>query len=84
MIDAKKMMELNLKKTLIKLMKELFGSDIETRWMMCYFPFTHPSYELLKIKYQGEWMEILESGQSILEMEVSLIEFYIESDGPLV
>ena len=63
------MMEFNLKESLIKLMKELFGSDIETRWTTCYFPFTHPSYEL-EIKFQGEWMEMLGSGimrQSILE-----------------
>ena len=42
-------------------MKELFGSDIETRWTTHYFPFTHPSYEL-EIKFQGEWMEMLGSG----------------------
>ena len=68
-MDAVKMMEFNLKETLIKLMKELFGSDIETRWTTCYFPFTHPSYEL-EIKFQGEWMEMLGSGimrQPILE-----------------
>ena len=68
-VDAVKMMEFNLKETLIKLMKELFGSDIETRWTSCYFPFTHPSYEL-EIKFQGEWMEMLGSGimrQPILE-----------------
>ena len=68
-IDAVKMMEFNLKETLIKLMKELFGSGIETRWTTCYFPFTHPSYEL-EIKFQGEWMEMLGSGimrQPILE-----------------
>ena len=68
-MDAVKMMEFNLKDTLIKLMKELFGCDIETRWTTCYFPFTHPSYEL-EIKFQGEWMEMLGSGimrQPILE-----------------
>lgn len=68
-IDAVKMMEFNLKETVIKLVKELFGSDIETRWGSCYFPFTHPSYEL-EIKFQGEWMEMLGSGimrQQILE-----------------
>ena len=67
--DAVKMMEFNLKETLIRLMKELFGNDIETRWTTCYFPFTHPSYEL-EIKFQGEWMEMLGSGimrQPILE-----------------
>ena len=68
-MDAVKMMEFNMKETLIKLMKELFGSDIETRWTTCYFPFTHPSYEL-EIKFQGEWMEMLGSGimrQPVLE-----------------
>ena len=60
-MDAVKMMEFNLKESLIKLMKELFGSDIETRWTTHYFPFTYPSYEL-EIKFQGEWMEMLGSG----------------------
>ena len=68
-MDAVKMMEFNLKETLIKLIKELFGDDIETRWTSCYFPFTHPSYEL-EIKFLGEWLEVLGSGimrQPILE-----------------
>lgn len=68
-IDAVKMMEIDLKRTVTKLMRDLFGSGIETRWNMCYFPFTHPSYEL-EIKFQGEWMEMLGSGimrQPILE-----------------
>ena len=68
-VDAVKIMEFNLKETLTKLMKELFGGDIETRWTSCYFPFTHPSYEL-EIKFQGEWLEVLGSGvmrQPILE-----------------
>ena len=68
-MDAVKMMEFNLKETLIKLMKELFGNDIESRWTSCYFPFTHPSFEL-EIKFQGEWMEMLGCGimrQQILE-----------------
>lgn len=68
-IDAVKMMEIDLKRTVTKLMRDLFGDGIETRWNMCYFPFTHPSYEL-EIKFQGEWMEMLGSGimrQPILE-----------------
>lgn len=68
-MDAVKMMEINLKEMLNQLMKELFGSNIETRWNTCYFPFTHPSYEL-EIKFQGEWLEVLGSGimrQPILE-----------------
>lgn len=68
-IDSVKMMELNLKGTLTALVRDLFGSNIETRWNPCYFPFTHPSYEL-EIKFQGEWLEVLGSGimrQPILE-----------------
>ena len=60
-IDAVKIMELNLKQTLTDLVKDLFGSDLETRWNLCYFPFTHPSYEL-EIKFQGDWLEVLGSG----------------------
>ena len=68
-LDAAKMMELSLKGCLIKLVKCLFGDDIETRWVQCYFPFTHPSYEL-EIKFRGEWLEVLGSGilrQDILQ-----------------
>ena len=68
-IDAVKMMEINLKQTLGDLVKNLFGEDTEMRWNPCYFPFTHPSYEL-EIKFQGDWLEVLGSGimrQPILE-----------------
>ena len=60
-LEAVKLMELNLKETLVKLVQSLFGEDIEYRWNPCYFPFTHPSYEL-EIKFKGEWMEVLGSG----------------------
>lgn len=60
-LEAVKMMEMNLKDTVVKLVKNLFGSDTEYRWNPCYFPFTHPSYEL-EIKFEGEWMEMLGSG----------------------
>jgi len=66
-IDAVKMMEVDLKRTLVNLVKELFGSDIEFRWNSCYFPFTHPSYEL-EIKFEGEWLEVLGSG--IMRQEI--------------
>lgn len=68
-LDAVKMMELDLKGTLEKLVKDLFGSETEYRWNPCYFPFTHPSFEL-EVKFEGEWMEMLGSGimrQRILE-----------------
>ena len=42
-------------------------TDIEYRWVECYFPFTHPSWEL-EIKYLGEWMEVL--GCGILEQKI--------------
>lgn len=60
-IDAVKMMEIDLKGTLVKLVKELFGNETEFRWNSCYFPFTHPSFEL-EIKFKGEWLEVLGSG----------------------
>ena len=68
-IEAVKMLEFDLKRTLVDLVRELFGSDIESRWNPCYFPFTHPSYEL-EIKFRGEWLEVLGSGimrQQILD-----------------
>ena len=68
-LDAVRVVELDLKRSLEVLMRELFGSDIKTRWNPCYFPFTHPSYEL-EIKFQGEWLEMLGSGvmrQPIIE-----------------
>ena len=51
----------NLKVTLDGLVRHLFGEDTETRWLPCYFPFTHPSFEL-EIKFKGEWLEVLGSG----------------------
>ena len=67
--DAVQLTELDLKRTLTELVKELFGSEIKTRWATVYFPFTHPSFEL-EIEFNGEWMEVLGSGvmrQSILD-----------------
>ncbi|XP_065896648.1 phenylalanine--tRNA ligase, mitochondrial-like [Dysidea avara] len=59
--DAAKMLEVSLKSCLTKLVQYLFGENIQTRWVNCYFPFTHPSYEL-EIKFRGEWLEVLGSG----------------------
>lgn len=53
--------EANLKETLTGLVQHLFGGGTEMRWTECYFPFTHPSFEL-EIKFQGEWLEVLGSG----------------------
>lgn len=66
-LDAVKMMEFNLKYTLMKLAENLFGEEIEMRWVDCYFPFTHPSWEL-EIKLNGEWVEML--GCGVLEQNI--------------
>jgi phenylalanyl-tRNA synthetase alpha chain len=60
-LEAVKLMEVSLKDTVVKLVKDMFGNSIEYHWNQCYFPFTHPSYEL-EIKFKGEWMEMLGSG----------------------
>ena len=41
--------------------------EIEYRWVDCYFPFTHPSWEL-EIFWQGDWMEVL--GCGIIEQTI--------------
>lgn len=67
--DAMKLTELDLKHTLTDLVRQLFGTKIETRWETVYFPFTHPSFEL-EIKFDGKWLEVLGCGvmrQSILD-----------------
>jgi len=45
-VDAKILIEKNLKETLEALVKHLFGQDVEYRWIDAYFPFTHPSWEI--------------------------------------
>jgi len=59
--DATRVMEYNLKYALEQLVEELFGEDVETRWVDAYFPFTHPSWEL-EVRFNGEWMEMLGCG----------------------
>ena len=39
----------------------MYSVEIEYRWVDCYFPFTHPSWEL-EILWQGDWMEVLGCG----------------------
>jgi phenylalanyl-tRNA synthetase alpha chain len=58
----------DLKATLTGLVVEIFG-DVECRWVDCYFPFTHPSYEL-EIFFNGEWLEVL--GCGVMEQQVLL------------
>lgn len=51
----------HLKKTLVLMIKQVFGEDLEYRWITEYFPFTHPSFEL-EINYNGQWIEALGCG----------------------
>ncbi|XP_038069071.1 phenylalanine--tRNA ligase, mitochondrial-like [Patiria miniata] len=60
-LEAVKLVEYELKNTLVSCMKHLFREDLESRWIEAEFPFTHPSWEL-EIKFQGEWLEVLGSG----------------------
>jgi phenylalanyl-tRNA synthetase alpha chain len=62
-------LEADLKGCLGGLARHLFGQAVETRWVDCYFPFTHPSWEL-EVWHRGEWLEVLGCGlmeQRILE-----------------
>ncbi|XP_076766155.1 phenylalanyl-tRNA synthetase, mitochondrial isoform X2 [Xylocopa sonorina] len=68
-LESVKVMEHELKTTLIDLTKTLFGPDINYRWVEQYFPFTHPSWEL-EVYYKDKWLEIAGCGvmrQEILE-----------------
>lgn len=59
--EANEIVTDHLKKTLVTMIKKVFGEEIEYRWVSEYFPFTHPSFEL-EINYNGQWIEALGCG----------------------
>lgn len=67
-LEAVKLMEYELKNTLVGLARYLFGENVKYRWVDTYFPFTKPSWEL-EVYYNDDWLELLGCGimkQSIL------------------
>ncbi|XP_067633547.1 probable phenylalanine--tRNA ligase, mitochondrial [Eurosta solidaginis] len=60
-LEAVKLMEHEMKNILVGLARDLFGTQLEYRWVDTYFPFTQPSWEL-EILYKGKWLEVLGCG----------------------
>jgi len=52
----------DLKGTLEYFVKQFFGSEVETKFIPHFFPFTEPSAEVLVKWNNGEWLEILGCG----------------------
>ena len=53
----------DLKQTLTKIVKNLFGPDKPIRWdETAYFPFTNPSIEL-EVLFDEKWVEVLGCGK---------------------
>ncbi|KAJ9589668.1 hypothetical protein L9F63_017112 [Diploptera punctata] len=66
-LEACKVMEDELKSTLVALARHLFGQDTRYRWVDAYFPFTHPSWEL-EVFHRDNWLELL--GCGVMEQKI--------------
>ncbi|CAF2824797.1 unnamed protein product [Rotaria sp. Silwood2] len=68
-LEAVKLVEASLKKTITDLFKTLFpdASTLNSQWVDATFPFTHPSWEY-EIEIDGKWYELL--GCGIMEHRV--------------
>uniref|UniRef100_A0A0B7A5R8 Phenylalanine--tRNA ligase, mitochondrial n=1 Tax=Arion vulgaris TaxID=1028688 RepID=A0A0B7A5R8_9EUPU len=66
-LQTAQLLEQGLKTCLEGLIRDLFGQDLQMKWVDAYFPFTHPSWEL-EIFYKGEWVEML--GCGIMEQKL--------------
>ncbi|KAJ3611408.1 hypothetical protein NHX12_021423, partial [Muraenolepis orangiensis] len=73
-LEAVKLVEHNLKSTLTGLLTHLFGKDLEVRWVDCYFPFTHPSFEM-EVRFQGDWLEVVEGSKKLCVTAPFLLSF---------
>ncbi|XP_054740243.1 probable phenylalanine--tRNA ligase, mitochondrial [Anastrepha obliqua] len=60
-LEAVKLMEHEMKDVLVGLARDLFGTQLEYRWVDTYFPFTQPSWEL-EVLHNGKWLEVLGCG----------------------
>lgn len=66
-LEAVKLVEFDLKATLTRLIHRLFPQEVRLRWVDCYFPFTHPSFEL-EVEFRGSWLEVL--GCGVMEQQL--------------
>ncbi|XP_059478015.1 phenylalanine--tRNA ligase, mitochondrial [Neocloeon triangulifer] len=60
-LDTALFLQNDLKVCLERLARNLFGEEVDMRWVDSFFPFTHPSFEL-EVHHNGKWIELLGCG----------------------